>query len=59
MKTSNLLTGTGAIIDAHLSEIIGRRARFDTKQTAIDLKPPGGDLQIMIDALAADGVELD
>jgi len=51
MKSPNLLTGTAAIINQRLTEILGQAARFDTIGTALKLKPPGSGLSELIERL--------
>lgn len=51
MKTPNLLSGTARLINARLAQLIGPEARFDTIDTALKLKPPGGDLHEVINSL--------
>lgn len=51
MKAPNLLSGTARIINARLAQLIGPEARFDTIDTALKLKPPGGDLHEVINSL--------
>ena len=51
MKTPDLLSGTAEIINAKLTKILKHPARFDTIETALKLKRPGGDMDGIIDAL--------